>query len=197
MSKSWTLILMPLILGVPSILYAVGMGKMGGMGMGGMGMGMMAAEVHIQTKNVGEVVFNHNLHFTRFQCSTCHPKLFKQKANSNHVNMKAMAEGKSCGACHNGKEAFSVQKKANCVKCHTGAKDLLFKNEDAGNVTFPHSVHIEMYDCNQCHPSLFKAQKGADHMTMEAMEKGQFCGACHNGDTAFNVADSCDSCHQM
>jgi c(7)-type cytochrome triheme protein len=31
--------------------------------------------------------------------------------------MKAMEQGKSCGACHNGKVAFSV--KENCESCHT------------------------------------------------------------------------------
>ncbi len=30
--------------------------------------------------------------------------------------MKQMQQGKSCGACHNGKKAFSV--KGDCVKCH-------------------------------------------------------------------------------
>ena len=30
--------------------------------------------------------------------------------------MKEMQKGKSCGACHNGKTAFSV--KGDCTKCH-------------------------------------------------------------------------------
>jgi len=30
--------------------------------------------------------------------------------------MKAMESGKSCGACHDGKTAFSV--KGDCAKCH-------------------------------------------------------------------------------
>ena len=34
-------------------------------------------------------------------------------------------------------------------------------------------------------------------MTMKDMEDGQFCGACHDGDTAFSVKEACDSCHQM
>jgi c(7)-type cytochrome triheme protein len=31
--------------------------------------------------------------------------------------MKQMEKGKSCGACHDGKKAFSV--KGDCAKCHT------------------------------------------------------------------------------
>lgn len=196
MSKPWWLLAIPFLIVLPAAVHAVGMGGMDGMGMGGMGMGAMVAKVTIDTKTVGQVVFNHNVHGSMFRCNVCHPKIFQKKANSNHVPMKAMEAGKSCGACHNGKRAFSVKEKENCVKCHTGAGDILFKNEDAGNVTFPHSVHIEMYGCGECHPDLFKAKRGADKMTMEEMENGQYCGACHDGDTAFNVADACDSCHQ-
>lgn len=196
MSKRWLFVMIPMILARPSALHAIGMGEMGGMGMGGMGMGAMVSTINIKTKTVGEVVFNHNIHGSMFQCNNCHPKLFPQKANGTHFTMQEMEKGQACGACHNGKKAFSVKAKENCVRCHTGAKDILFKNADAGNVTFPHSVHIEMYGCGECHPDLFKAKYGADRMTMEAMEKGQFCGACHDGDTAFSVKDACNSCHQ-
>lgn len=195
MSKRWSLLLILLILALPSALYAL---DMGGMGMGGgMGTGAMAAMVHIKTGTVGEVVFNHNIHGSMFQCNSCHPKLFPQKANSRHFTMQAMGQGRACGACHNGRTAFSVKKKDNCVKCHTGARDILFKNADMGNVTFPHSVHIQMFDCDACHPALFTAKHGANKMTMKDMEGGKFCGACHDGDTAFSVKEACDSCHHM
>lgn len=190
MSRRWILMVIPLLLGAASTLYAIGMGDMGGMGM----TGMMVDKIEIQTKTVGKVAFSHNFHFKRgLQCNACHPKIFKQKNNSNHVSMKEMEKGKSCGACHNGKKAFSVT--GNCTTCHAG--DILFKVEDPGNVVFPHSVHIETYGCDECHPDLFKAKRGADHMTMEDMENGEFCGACHDGSTAFSVADDCESCHKM
>jgi c(7)-type cytochrome triheme protein len=54
-----------------------------------------------------------------------------------------------------------------------------------------------MYGCNECHPDLFKAERGVNKATMEEMEKGQSCGACHDGSTAFGVAEACDSCHMM
>jgi len=34
------------------------------------------------------------------------------------MTMAAMNEGKFCGACHDGKKAFSVKAPADCAKCH-------------------------------------------------------------------------------
>ena len=191
MSKRWFLIVILLLLALPAVPYAVEMGGMGGMGMGGMG--AMVGKVEIQTKDVGKVTFDHRKHGTN--CSQCHPKLFQKNLNNPHVTMAAMEKHRSCGFCHDGRKAFSVKSKAGCVKCHAG--DILFKVPDAGDVTFPHSAHIEMYGCTECHPDLFKAEHGANQATMEDMENGQSCGACHDGDTAFSVKEACDSCHQM
>jgi c(7)-type cytochrome triheme protein len=191
MSKRWFFPFILFVIALPSVLYAVGMGDMGGMGE--MGMGVMVDKIEIHTKNVGDVVFSHSLHGRRFHCDECHPKIFKQKNNSNHVDMKAMEKGKSCGACHNGKKAFSVT--GNCTKCHAG--DIIFKVEDPGNVTFSHAFHIEQFGCGECHPDLFKAKRGANPATMEDMENGQACGACHDGSTAFSVSDDCEACHKM
>jgi len=163
---------------LPSVLHAVGMGG-------------FVDEVYLQTRTVGKVLYTHSKHGT--DCGACHPKVFKKKSNSNHVNMKAMERGKSCGACHNGKKAFSVT--ANCTTCHAG--DILYKNEDAGDATFPHTAHIENFSCDECHPDLFKAKRGANKATMEEMESGISCGACHDGDAAFGVAEDCESCHNM
>ena len=190
MSKNLCLAIMLLLIALPSALYAVSMGEMGGMG--GMGGVKMVNKISIRTTDVGQVIFTHALHGTR--CNECHPKLFQKKNNSNHVSMKVMERGKSCGACHNGKRAFSVT--SNCVKCHTGATDIIFPEADTGNVTFPHSAHIEMFGCDSCHPDLFKAARGANKSTMEEMENGSSCGACHDGSGAFSI-DECESCHAM
>ena len=183
MSKRWFLFIIPLMVSLPSVLHAVGMGDMGG----------FVDKVYLQTKAVGKVVFSHSFHGSN--CGQCHPKIFKKKSNSNHASMKAMERGKSCGACHNGKKAFSVT--GSCARCHTDARDILFKEEDAGNVTFPHSAHLDMFSCDECHPDLFKAKRGANKATMEDMENGASCGACHDGDGAFGVAEDCESCHDM
>jgi c(7)-type cytochrome triheme protein len=151
----------------------------------------MVDEVYLQTETVGKVVFSHSVHGTG--CGECHPKLFEKKRSNLRVSMKAMEEGKSCGGCHNGKKAFSVT--ANCTSCHAG--NILYKEKDAGDVIFPHSAHTGMYGCDSCHPGLFKAERGANRATMEEMEQGKSCGACHDGSTAFSVAEACDSCHKM
>ena len=49
-------------------------------------------------------------------CTACHDKLYLSKGQHKAVTMKQMQKGKSCGACHNGKKAFSV--KGDCAKCH-------------------------------------------------------------------------------
>jgi len=64
------------------------------------------------------VVFPHWFHRIRFRCKVCHADLgFKFKAGGNDINMYKIIEGKFCGACHNGKVAWSVK---NCILCHSG-----------------------------------------------------------------------------
>jgi len=66
----------------------------------------------------GDVVFSHDIHVEGMvlACTDCHDKLYLSKGQHKAVTMKQMRSGKSCGACHNGKKAFSV--KGNCAKCH-------------------------------------------------------------------------------
>jgi c(7)-type cytochrome triheme protein len=150
-------------------------------------------EIAIQTADVGSVAFSHDLHIEMFGCGECHPDLFQAKSNASTVTMKAMKDGESCGACHDGDTAFGVGE--DCTTCHAG--DILYVNEDAGNITFPHAAHTEAFGCDECHPDLFQAKRGANEATMEEMESGESCGACHDGDTAFGVAEDCESCHAM
>jgi c(7)-type cytochrome triheme protein len=179
MLKRWILMVIMLMFALPSVLYAVDMGG-------------MVFEVNIPTRSVGKVPFSHAKHGAN--CNQCHPKIFKKKnPRRRPVSMRQMEKGRACGACHNGKKAFSVT--GDCVTCHAG--DILFKDEDAGNVTFPHAAHVDMYGCDECHPDLFKARRGANKATMEDMESGKSCGACHDGDAAFSVAEDCESCHEM
>ena len=66
----------------------------------------------------GAVVFSHKFHVSDAgqNCTACHDKLYTNAKQHKKVSMKEMQKGKSCGACHNGKAAFSV--KGNCAKCH-------------------------------------------------------------------------------
>jgi c(7)-type cytochrome triheme protein len=155
-------------------------------------------KVYLQTDSVGKVEFSHYTHMEMESigknCPTCHNDVFHIVTKKNPAfTMADMEEGKACGFCHNGKEAFSVT--GDCTTCHAG--DILYVNADAGNITFPHEAHIKMFGCDECHPDVFKAERGANQVTMEDMEKGESCGACHDGSTAFGVAEDCESCHEM
>jgi len=71
------------------------------------------------------------------------------------------------------------------------------------SVFFSHKIHTMEYDfaCDDCHDELFEMEAGAaeenDDFTMASMAEGNYCGACHDGDTAFEVDSSCGSCHTV
>jgi len=73
-------------------------------------------KVEFDEKTTGKVVFDGKTHAdSGSKCADCHskPKLFEMKKVP--LTMNDMKAGKSCGACHDGKKAFSVTE---CVKCH-------------------------------------------------------------------------------
>jgi c(7)-type cytochrome triheme protein len=68
-----------------------------------------------------------------------------------------------------------------------------------GAVVFDGEEHTkEGYKCEYCHPAIFEMKHGAAKMTMAEMNKGRFCGACHNGKTTFSTSDprKCHECHK-
>lgn len=68
---------------------------------------------------------------------------------------------------------------------------------DTPPAVFPHWSHRIRYRCYVCHPGLFKMQAGGDAVTMDDIMAGKFCGACHNGTTAWAVTfETCQRCHQ-
>lgn len=67
-------------------------------------------------------------------------------------------------------------------------------------VIFPHWLHRAKFTCNVCHVDLgFSMAKGGSGITRGANLAGRFCGACHDGKTAFSVKYDeqkyCDRCH--
>lgn len=68
----------------------------------------------------GAVTFSHEKHQPKVgKCTDCHTKVFQmKKGKTGPLTMAAMNEGKLCGACHDGKTAFSVKDQASCAKCH-------------------------------------------------------------------------------
>ena len=71
-------------------------------------------------------------------------------------------------------------------------------------VTFSHKAHVtdKKLQCPACHmnPKLFEMKKGAasPKMSMAAINKGEFCGSCHDGKKAFAGSDpkQCATCHK-
>lgn len=61
------------------------------------------------------------------------------------------------------------------------------------DVVFPHKQHTEWLDCSNCHPAIFKPQKGSNQISMAAIMLGQQCGVCH-GRVAFPISE-CRLCH--
>lgn len=68
---------------------------------------------------------------------------------------------------------------------------------------FSHKAHVVTagLSCDSCHPDLYERKRGAakakgdnNHASFEA---GKYCGACHDGSTAFNTKgpENCKTCH--
>ena len=75
--------------------------------------------------------------------------------------------------------------------------DRLSTTADAEPVIFSHWSHRSRYTCRVCHFELaFVMAANASEITEEANRRGQFCGSCHDGETAFGHTDeNCDRCH--
>lgn len=67
---------------------------------------------------VNNVLFDHKIHSTWIQCSSCHPAIFIDKLGQNSMKMTDMAAGKFCGHCH-GRVSFTF---ADCLRCHNQSK---------------------------------------------------------------------------
>ena len=149
-------------------------------------------EITYKVKATGPTPFSHKSHLAVATCSSCHPSPYYTNKKNLRVGMAAMEKGKSCGACHNSKTAFSVKE---CTKCHM-TKELEFSVQDAGDVHFSHTSHTALYRCGDCHTARFITGRSKRKVTMKEMEEGKSCGGCHEGKTAFTVSDTCGSCHR-
>lgn len=64
-------------------------------------------------------------------------------------------------------------------------------------VTFSHWSHRMKYTCRVCHFELeFEMQANATVITEAESRGGKYCGACHDGKTAFgHTPENCNKCH--
>lgn len=77
--------------------------------------------------------------------------------------------------------------------------DVVINNysEEAGMrpVVFPHWFHRIRFRCKVCHADLgFEFKAGGNDINMLKIIEGAYCGACHNGEVAWDV-QNCDLCH--
>lgn len=159
--------------------------------------GLKPKEITFNLKGITPATFSHALHTKAYGCKDCHTKTFPYKTVVGKATMADMAKGKSCGTCHNGKDAFASS--GDCGKCHKGMKPagITFKTS-AGEAVFSHEFHTQTYKCADCHTRIFPFKAGALKAAMSDMESGKSCGACHNkGKDAFSVQDDCGKCHKM
>lgn len=70
-------------------------------------------------------------------------------------------------------------------------------------VAFSHNFHVGSlgYTCDACHTEIFQlkayAARDKGDFRMSVMQDGDYCGKCHDGQTAFSSGDfeSCGRCH--
>lgn len=167
----------------------------------------IAPEGDITWEEPSKVVFGHAAHVDDMglECSACHDAIFTMKSGaateSGTFTMAAFAEGKYCGACHNGNDAFASD--SDCSTCHAlpTDPDPMVWIKPVKAVVFFHNTHVEEYglDCDSCHDGTFAMKKGAaehaDDFTMKSLYEGKYCGKCHDGDTAFASNTLCNTCH--
>lgn len=62
-------------------------------------------------------------------------------------------------------------------------------------VIFPHWFHRMRFACKSCHSDIgFPFKAGGSGVDMMKIISGEYCGACHDGQTAWSV-ENCDLCH--
>jgi len=78
--------------------------------------------------------------------------------------------------------------------------DIIFTEPVVG-VVFSHDAHVNGagMDCESCHDDIFQmealsAQQETD-FNMLSLSEGRYCGACHDGEMAFDANTRCASCH--
>ena len=159
----------------------------------------------VWTKPLKSVTFSHKEHTLAadLSCEDCHDELFEMEAGAaeeqDDFTMAALYEGKYCGACHDGSMAFASD--SHCGSCHTAPAETIVWTKPVKAVVFTHDTHTKEMglDCESCHDELFIMKAGdaeeKDDFTMKSLYKGKYCGACHDGSTAFASDTRCTTCH--
>jgi len=94
--------------------------------------GTLIINNYSEKNRIAPVVFSHWLHRSSYTCRLCHVDLgFAMEHGATLIMEQDNQNGLYCGACHNGKIAFSVSSQhrdakhdSNCDRCHSLGKDI-------------------------------------------------------------------------
>jgi len=75
-----------------------------------------------ESKFYPPATFPHWTHTIRYRCLVCHPRIFPMEAGSTPVVGTENHKEKSCGRCHNGRNAFDTAF-ATCGRCHISREE--------------------------------------------------------------------------
>nr|MBF0221833.1 hypothetical protein [Desulfobulbaceae bacterium] len=85
--------------------------------------GVLVMRGRTEKRGVDPVVFSHATHRVEYTCRVCHVELeFSMKKGESGITREDYLDGRFCGACHNGKIAFSVE--FACDRCHLSKQKL-------------------------------------------------------------------------
>ncbi len=87
---------------------------------------------------------------------------------------------------------------ASAVEAKVGGGEVKFSVKGASVVIFDHETHAIKagLKCTECHYRVFNTKEARKDVTMDQMKKGRSCGACHDGQKAFDVKTNCSRCHK-
>lgn len=158
--------------------------------------------------------FSHNTHIEDMglACNDCHSGTFTMKIGSatgaGDFTMAAFKEGKYCGSCHNGDDAFDSA--TQCESCHYAPTEKIVFNEPVKTVIFDHNIHVgkAKLSCEACHKDVFTMKQGtvAGHELIQSENPAEkrkyleelhnrYCGTCHDSNQAFGYLTRCTVCH--
>lgn len=125
-------------------------------------------------------------------CFKCHSyEDFQNQAVFPHAMHKDM--GLHCNQCHIMKSHESMTLNGStCNNCHN--LTIMKLSLTSMPSSFNHESHAGMFGCSDCHRDTFNMKTNSVRITMDSINKGKFCGKCHNGKMAF-PSTNCDACH--
>jgi len=161
-----------------------------------------------------KAAFSHTAHVEEFEieCEKCHSQTFTMEkgaaAAAKNFTMASFKDGKYCGSCHNGDDAFDAA--SQCESCHFPPAEKIVFTQPVKSVIFEHSIHVgkEKLSCESCHKEVFTMKKGTiekqqailsdnpaeKRKYLVALHK-KYCGTCHDSSQAFGYLTRCTVCH--